>query len=334
MYIVTIDTGTTNTRVCLWQDNRFIDAVKRSVGVRNTSIDGDNHQIMEGISEAFAELLSTNQLTEQHIDRVLASGMITSQLGLVEIPHAVVPVGIKTLANQMHQQVFKQICDQPIWFITGVKNFEQATADNWEAMDIMRGEEVEAFAVLQQMNNHGSMLVILPGSHTKFVAINDAGEITGCCTTLAGELNAVITHNTILASSLENRFAEQLDNEYLLLGAQSTNRVGLTRSLFSVRVLEQAGELKQEQLASFLLGVIVETDIQAFMHSSALNYRPSQPVLICGDSLMAEAFSVLLNEAHPQLKTQRIQGQEFSNMAGTGCIHVATAAGILNAPSS
>ncbi|MEH6473982.1 MAG: 2-dehydro-3-deoxygalactonokinase [Halopseudomonas sp.] len=330
MYIVTIDTGTTNTRVCLWQDHHFIDSEKRSVGVRNTSIDGDNHQIMEGISEAFLALLSRNRLTERDIYRVLASGMITSQLGLVEIPHAVAPVNIKTLANQMHQQVFEQICEQPIWFITGVKNFAQATTDNWEAMDIMRGEEVEVFAVLQQMNNPGPMLVVLPGSHTKFVAISDAGEIAGSCTTLAGELNAVITHNTILASSLDNRFAEQVDNEYLLLGAQSTNRVGLTRSLFSVRVLEQSGKLNHEQLASFLLGVIVETDIKAFMHSSALNYQQSQPVLICGDSLMAEAFSVLLTECHPQVKTLRIQGEEFSNMAGAGCIQVAKAAGLLS----
>lgn len=333
MHIVTIDTGTTNTRVCLWQNHAFIDSEKRSVGVRNTSIDGDNHQIVKGIGEAFLALLSRNRLSEQDVFRVLASGMITSQLGLVEIPHAVAPVDINTLANQMHQQVFRQICEQPIWFITGVKNFAEATADNWEAMDIMRGEEVEVFAVLQQMNNSGPMLIVLPGSHTKFVSVSDAGEITGCCTTLAGELNSVVTHNTILASSLENRFAEHMDKDYLLLGAQSTNRVGLTRSLFSIRVLEQSCKLSQEQLASFLLGVIVEEDIKAFMHSSALDYQQSQPVIVCGDSLMAEAFSVLLAEGHPQLQTLQIQGEKFNNMAGAGCIRVAQTAGILSASS-
>ncbi len=330
MYIATIDTGTTNTRVSLWKDEQFLDAEKRAVGVRNTSMDGDNHQIVQGIAGAMSDLLGRYRLRPQDVGVILASGMITSNLGLVEVPHIVAPVDSRGLADHLHQQTFKEISPQPIWFVPGVKNGLHDDLSNWEAMDIMRGEEVEAMAVVRQMELPGNMLIVLPGSHTKFVATNADGQITGCCTTLAGELNAVITHNTVLSSSLESRFADQLDKEYLLLGAQSADRVGLTRSFFSVRVLEQFGKLKHHQLASFLLGAIAETDIKAFMQSEALNYEPSQPVVIGGSSLMAQAFIALLDELHPQIQAHQLQDEAFSNMAGKGCIQVAKAAGLLD----
>ncbi|WP_286673715.1 MULTISPECIES: hypothetical protein [Symbiopectobacterium] len=40
MYSVTIDTGTTNTRVFVWQDNRIIAEASQAVGVRDTAITG------------------------------------------------------------------------------------------------------------------------------------------------------------------------------------------------------------------------------------------------------------------------------------------------------
>jgi len=330
MYVVTIDTGTTNTRVCLWQDGHCIDSEKRAVGVRNTSIDGNNSQIVQGIGEAFGQVLSKHQLQQQDVSRVLASGMITSNLGLLEVPHVVAPVNAQILADKMQSKTFSQICDQPIWFVPGVKNFAAATADNWEAMDVMRGEEVEALAVLNEIETHGPMLIVLPGSHTKFVAINEDAHISGCCTTLAGELTAVVTSDTILSSSLDKRFPAKIDSEYLVLGAKSAKSVGLTRSLFSVRVLEQSGELAHHQLGSFLMGAIVSTDIDAFMNSSALNYEKSHPVYVCGDSLLAQAFSQLLAELYPELATHTIAETKFSNFAGAGSIGVARAAGLLN----
>ncbi|MDK2933835.1 MAG: 2-dehydro-3-deoxygalactonokinase, partial [Clostridiales bacterium] len=41
LYAITIDTGTTNTRVTLWKNQEVIDKVSREVGVRNTAIDGN-----------------------------------------------------------------------------------------------------------------------------------------------------------------------------------------------------------------------------------------------------------------------------------------------------
>jgi 2-dehydro-3-deoxygalactonokinase len=68
-------------------------------------------------------------------------------------------------------------------------------------------------------------------------------------TTLAGELLNVITGHTILASAVNNSFAQELDEAMLLEGARCCATVGLSRTCFSVRILEQFGGTTTEQRA-------------------------------------------------------------------------------------
>ncbi|MNP27857.1 hypothetical protein D3C76_1207880 [compost metagenome] len=55
MYIITIDTGTTNTRVCAWQDQRLLAEAARPIGVRDTAISGSTATLMNGVREAVQE---------------------------------------------------------------------------------------------------------------------------------------------------------------------------------------------------------------------------------------------------------------------------------------
>ena len=61
----TIDTGTTNTRVILWDKNRkLIGIEKREIGVRDTAIDGNNLRLKQGVRDWLADLLQkTDALT-------------------------------------------------------------------------------------------------------------------------------------------------------------------------------------------------------------------------------------------------------------------------------
>lgn len=54
--IITIDTGTTNTRVALFEGKQRVDQVKANIGVRNTSIDGDNQKLIIAIAHAINQL--------------------------------------------------------------------------------------------------------------------------------------------------------------------------------------------------------------------------------------------------------------------------------------
>lgn len=295
MYVVTIDTGTTNTRICIWKNDAVLAKSSRPIGVRNTAITGNTHTLISAIKEAIDEALEQAKISSDEQITYLASGMITSNLGLHEISHLVAPVGLNEISERISSKIIPEISSQPIWFIPGVKNnADSVTSDNYEAMDMMRGEETEAIGVLDSNQLQGPALIALPGSHSKFVKIDQFNRIEGCITTIAGELLDVITKNTILANSLHDQFANEIDKEALLLGAKNNLQVGLARSCFSIRVLDMFGDLTINQKANILLGSILQEDLQAIKNSKALNLTKQTKIVICGKSILRDGLAELI----------------------------------------
>ena len=116
---ITIDGGTTNTRVNLVIDRKIIATKKIARGAR-AGID-DKEGLKIALHDAIAELLAENNLTEGDLCKILASGMITSEFGLVELPHLTAPAGIRDLHDNMAEISFPEISTVPIVFVRGVK---------------------------------------------------------------------------------------------------------------------------------------------------------------------------------------------------------------------
>ena len=85
-YILTVDGGTTNTRAALWDENGvLVDSRSSPVGVRYTAMDGDNHRVCQAVKECLAALIEAHGLAWDQIQGIWAAGMITSNLGLVDV---------------------------------------------------------------------------------------------------------------------------------------------------------------------------------------------------------------------------------------------------------
>ena len=111
--------------------------------------------------------------------------MITSDVGIVVVPHLTAPAGLEELAAATVAIELPEICPVPIYFIPGIKNSDGPFSfENIEAMDIMRGEEVESIAVMEHFKNGRPLLLVLPGSHNKFVSVDAEGKMTGCLTSI------------------------------------------------------------------------------------------------------------------------------------------------------
>ena len=330
MYIATIDTGTTNTRVKLWQEESLLASSHVGVGVRDTGITGSKDKLKGGVKAAIEQVLTDAKLSPGDVGLYLASGMITSNVGLHEVPHAFAPAGISALAEQMVSATLPEIVDQPIWFVPGVKNdVRNVTLENFAGMDIMRGEEVETLGLLAHLNLKGPALLILPGSHTKFVRVDQQGRITGCVTTLAGELLSVLTTETILASALDKSFAESLEPKMAQLGAESARKFGLTRTCFTVRILDQFTGSSLNGKANFLAGAIVGTDLLAVKDNEAMGDCQDIPVVIGGSNIMAGIFEVLVRQdEHFRGDLITVTGEVMQDKAGSGAILVARARGL------
>ena len=262
-----IDCGTTNLRVNLLDENKqVIDTVKAEGGVRHTAIDGHNGRLRTMLRESIETVLARNGRKMEDVERCVASGMITSALGLLEIPHVPAPAGAAELRAAMKEQLFEDIAPFPIAFVPGVRNFAgEVNIGNFSEMDMMRGEEVEAVGLYKLLAPKGAAMFVLPGTHNKFVSMDEKGRILGCMTSISGELLDAITHHTILSDAVGRSFVsgDEYDAAYAKAGARECAVSGLGRAAFAGRILNTLGGKGKEKIQSYLLGATLALDVQA-----------------------------------------------------------------------
>ena len=144
---ITIDGGTTNTRINLVVDGVLKTTEKINIGAQK-SIDG-NEPLRNGVKSAISAILRKNGITENSVHRILASGMITSEFGLCNLDHITVPAGICELSNTTHEVVLEHISSIPFVFVRGVKT----VSDDIAFADMMRGEETELMGIMDEKYN-------------------------------------------------------------------------------------------------------------------------------------------------------------------------------------
>ena len=296
-YIIAIDGGTTNTRASLWEDPGVcLDMVKSEVGVRITSIEGTNASLKAAVKGLLEQLLQRNAIGFDAIAGIYACGMITSKEGLAELPHLIAPAGMQEFIKGLAKVDLPEIAPLPIHFVRGLKNRDGAglTLEDVEQMDVMRGEETETLALLDLFGNENGTLFALPGSHTKFVSVDAEGKMIGCLSSLAGELLSAVTLNTILAGAVGKQFAgADYNREMLLAGYRTARDTSFGRAAFSTRMLQMFIPSSEQDRASFLLGAVLQGDVEAVKNSKALSVTPGMKVVIAGKEPLASALKLL-----------------------------------------
>lgn len=164
----------------------------------------------------------------------------------------------------------------------GIKNKSGLDNDeDIETMDIMRDEETEATGILKIKSLNGPLTLILPGTHTKVLKLNEKNQITTCLTTMAGEIFSILVTNTILADSVPKSLVTQIEPEEILKGALISHRMGFTRGCFSTRIISQFTSLDGNKKVIFylvLLGIILGQDLIAIKDSNACNLEKNNPI--------------------------------------------------------
>ena len=248
---ITLDGGTTNTRLSLVVDGKVTATVKYPVGAR-ASIDG-KEPLYSAIREGIGRLLDDAGLVPSDVERVIASGMITCEHGLLELPHTVAPAGIDELHAGMTEQTFPDVSPIPFVFIRGVK-----TVGRLQQTDMMRGEETELMGIIGE-DPEGSYL--LPGSHSKLVRVDKDGRITDFQTMLTGEMIHALTSATILKDAVD--LTADLDCDSLLDGYRAAEEMGVNSALFKVRIMKNLFAASADRVYSFFLGVVLSDELIA-----------------------------------------------------------------------
>lgn len=241
-----IDCGTTNTRVYILDDSyRIIGKGARKAGVRDTAITGSKNVLQDGIKEAFFIALKEANARLEDIKFAIASGMITSELGLIDIPHITAPAGLDEISQSVvvvqDTSVFP--LDIPVMFIRGIKNNYGSTGlSGIRSIDFMRGEETQVIGILKELGAKVPLNVIVLSSHTKLIHIDQEEKIAGSITTISGQIYEAVKKETSIGKCFigeKNGYSEEFfSKEILNIAYDSVTKSGFLRTLLMPRFME------------------------------------------------------------------------------------------------
>jgi len=291
-----VDSGTTNTTVWLMQDGRILRESKHPVGVRQTPIRGDLKLLESTLRESFRSL---SRRAPSPPSFVLAAGMLTSPLGLLDVPHVLAPAGVAKLAKNVRVKTFARVSPLPFFLVPGVRIGRAPCELSQVAYsDVIRGEETEivGFQANVKAPARGAPWVLLHvGSHAKAIAVDARGRIVRSASTLSGEALHALRTQTILASRLRDLKSQELQKRFFESGARCAQRYGLSRALFVTRLLEGNSRYRQRELYSFLLGSLLASDLQAFRSLGLLSSRRAK-IVLSGQPNLQSAWRLMLKK--------------------------------------
>ena len=317
---VCVDMGTTNTRVWMVHGSEILARAQAGVGVRDTARDGSPNRIRATLRELIAEVRQqTSKSGLVDASFVVAAGMITSALGLVEVPHISTPAGAEELAGAVQRHQFPDITNLPILLVPGVRSgLRTGDLDAVVQSDVMRGEETLAVGLVAMGHAHPPVTVLNLGSHWKAIQLDDRGRIESSITSISGELIQAVQTQTILASAIPSERPRSIDLTWCQAGMREQRRSGLPRALFCVRLLELGGNGTPEERLSFLVGAFVAADLDALIARRALSMEST--VLICGGGAVAEAWRHALDKVSIPARTMNEAEIEAALLAGLRCV--------------
>lgn len=277
-YLV-VDAGTSRTRVRLWQDGRVRDELDEPVGARDVALVGGPGPIADALRRLIATMRARH---DGDVRAVVCSGMITSNVGLVEVPHATAPIALDALAQRIVRHDVADVTDLPTYFVPGVKTLGAAGGwDDLPAFDVMRGEEVEIAGLLPDLGLEPPLAFFHCGSHHKLIEIGGGATVERSATAITGELLAAIRERTILASSLVALEGFVPDPAAVAAGIRHGRAFGLGRAAFLVRVGQTIAGFDSAAVTAFLLGALAALDLQLIERELA----PTTTLVIYGGGL-------------------------------------------------
>ncbi len=307
-----IDCGTTNTRVYIVNEKgEVVSRSYKKVGVRDTSISGSREILKAGIKEAFLDAVKQANLTLKDIDYAVASGMITSEIGLIDVPHLIAPAGIAELSKNVKvvhdEEIFP--LDLPVVFIRGIKNnYGDIGVSDIRKIDFMRGEETQVMGLLKNKEWKLPMNVIVLSSHTKLIHINEKGQVEGSITTISGQIYEAIRKETFIGSCIKSEGEEKefFSKEILQTAYDSVQSAGFLRTMLMPRFMQVLLDTEWYEREFFTGAAIAAEDIRILNEAQGyLGYSLDTDFILIGQQSRCKIYEELIREKLP--KSQSIQ---------------------------
>ena len=279
-YIGCIDCGTTNSRVAIVDENAKVHGWSSGkIGVKTTAITGSNAALKEGLAALFEKAVSDMGIRENEVEFVISSGMITSELGIMEIPHLVAPAGKADFSLGLRKAEGKARLEigPSLYLIPGVKNRANPRIEEGlmaaRSLDFMRGEETQIVGLLAFSGGGCRSTVVNLSSHTKYINIDEKDRILGSITTLSGQVYESLIKETFIGKSIlppshaatseaENVSEKELE-EATDLAYELVEKSGLLRSFMLPRFMDTLMDTDWRIRRRFVETCLIADDLKA-----------------------------------------------------------------------
>ncbi|MGI6166599.1 MAG: 2-dehydro-3-deoxygalactonokinase [Eubacteriales bacterium] len=297
---IAVDCGATNMRCRLFDGKVILDEIRREAGARNTAFEGTSAPLKAALVSSIKELLERNSLEEKEIEAILSSGVLASDMGIYQLPHARAPAGVAESAAAARLVVMEEITKIPILFIPGVKTLPDPDERDEDKKiflrDSMSGEECETYGIMAQLGLSGNFIITLPGSYNKAIEVDGTGRIVSILTGMCGEFIAAISGHTILRYSLPRPVIRTIIPEKLTWGFDYCSRHGVSPSLIKARMVQTLGDWNCDEAANFFVGALLRDDILTAKETCRQETRDIK-VIVGGGRPLRSIFVILLGHA-------------------------------------
>jgi len=361
-YIGCIDCGTTNSRVAIVDENaRLLGWSSGKVGVKTTAIEGSNTALKEGLAALFKKAIVDMGIEESDVGLVISSGMITSELGIMEIPHLTAPAGKADFSANLRRVEGKEslAIHPPLYLVPGVKNRPNPGPEEGlkasRSLDFMRGEETQILGLMKLEGGGRQGTVVNLSSHTKYINIDAQDRILGSVTTLSGQVYESIIKETFIGKSilppqgssengdgrpgeqtagtrpLDRSFAAYLD-EAAELAFELVQASGLLRSLMLPRFMDTLMKTDWRLRKRFVEACLAADDLTAMNLFPEYGFDVGERVVLVGLAERCGIFERLLKKSgrSGEAEIRSITDPEtVAGLAIRGSLEVARGAGLI-----
>jgi 2-dehydro-3-deoxygalactonokinase len=187
--------------------------------------------------------------------RCLMAGMVGSRQGWVEAEYVPCPCAIEDFAGRVRRVGPASRKHRDIGIVPGASCVVEGVPD------VLRGEEVKAFGVLELLGTR-TAVVVSPGTHSKWMTIEN-GRLAHFSTAMTGEVYGLLRRHSILARSMPPENEDALDGAAFDHAVEHALRAcSLLHTAFSVRTRALFDELPAASLASTLSGLVIGEELR------------------------------------------------------------------------
>jgi 2-dehydro-3-deoxygalactonokinase len=242
----------------------------------------------DGFELAFDEACG-DWLDAQPGTPVIACGMVGSAQGWREAVYRETPADVASLSATL--QTVRSVRGVDVHIVPGV--LQRSALPN-----VMRGEETQVLGILASLPagpSEQSLLIGLPGSHSKWVQVAD-GRIVHFDTFMTGEVYAALSTHTILARTMRSRETFDADafDRGVKVALSDDGAAGPLSTIFSCRALGLTGELSPDAQPDYLSGLLIGHELVALAVLQRQRQGPNTelpPIILIGNAQLCARYS-------------------------------------------